>query len=292
MNYSDFELLVVDGNSSDRTQAIAKSFGAKLLVEEKLTRAAACNTGIRSASGEIIVFTDADCTVPEDWLNKIIPHFASADVAAVGGKDLTDLHDSYISKCIGLSEHYRKNPTNQVETVLRIKGCNSAYRAQVLKELGGFDDDLKYFEETELHWRLLQAGYTLGFDSDLWVAHKRRRSLLAFLRLNFANAKEAFKIRDRILGILGKKDIALFLLVVFGTALIVLGSLTSSTAGIASVCLSSSILVAVFSFFRKTRQVFFLPGYLLVFFIYCVGKSLGILAGFLEYLFSESFLRN
>lgn len=60
----DVEILVVDGNSKDRTREIAESHGAKVIVEKRKGYGRAYKTGFKNASGDIIVTGDADCTYP------------------------------------------------------------------------------------------------------------------------------------------------------------------------------------------------------------------------------------
>jgi glycosyltransferase involved in cell wall biosynthesis len=60
----DVEILVIDGNSKDKTREIAESRGAKVIVEKRKGYGRAYKTGFKNASGDIIVTGDADCTYP------------------------------------------------------------------------------------------------------------------------------------------------------------------------------------------------------------------------------------
>ncbi|RKY72368.1 MAG: hypothetical protein DRP97_00725, partial [Candidatus Latescibacterota bacterium] len=65
------EIIIVDNNSNDRTKEIVKQYPVKLLEEKKIQSSYATrNTGVRNSKGEILAFTDADCIVDDDWLNK------------------------------------------------------------------------------------------------------------------------------------------------------------------------------------------------------------------------------
>src|SRR3990167_3170408 len=65
------EIIVIDGESTDQTGAIAKQFGAKVIRIPKTTIGAARQAGLVAATGEIVATTDADTIVPTLWLNKI-----------------------------------------------------------------------------------------------------------------------------------------------------------------------------------------------------------------------------
>ncbi|RLI02227.1 hypothetical protein DRO38_04185 [Candidatus Bathyarchaeota archaeon] len=58
-----YEVIVVDGHSSDRTVERAKNFPVKVVYEDYHTRAGACQIGVENAEGEFVAFTDADCTI-------------------------------------------------------------------------------------------------------------------------------------------------------------------------------------------------------------------------------------
>ena len=70
-NRNKVEVIVVDGNSTDKTQEIVKRYPVKLIVEKRKGLNVARNTGIKCSKGEIIAFTDSDCIVPPDWLRRL-----------------------------------------------------------------------------------------------------------------------------------------------------------------------------------------------------------------------------
>jgi glycosyltransferase involved in cell wall biosynthesis len=82
----DFEVIVVDNNSTDTTAHFAKLGGAdKVVTEIQQGTNYARNRGYRESRGEIIAFLDADSVAPEDWLLKIDRVFNNPKVQAVSG---------------------------------------------------------------------------------------------------------------------------------------------------------------------------------------------------------------
>jgi glycosyltransferase involved in cell wall biosynthesis len=80
------EIIIVDNNSIDNTNTLAKGEGVTVIVEKLPGVCAARQAGTLLAKGEIIVSTDADTTFPTDWLENIMNAFEkNPDIVAVGG---------------------------------------------------------------------------------------------------------------------------------------------------------------------------------------------------------------
>jgi glycosyltransferase involved in cell wall biosynthesis len=80
------EVIVVDNASTDGTAALAREQGARVVHEPQPGICWARQRGLASATGEIVVTTDADTTVPTDWLQRIDDQFRNRpDAVAVAG---------------------------------------------------------------------------------------------------------------------------------------------------------------------------------------------------------------
>jgi glycosyltransferase involved in cell wall biosynthesis len=88
-SYEQYDVIVVDDGSTDETPKMVKAFASSERVRlishgESRGSGAARNSGIDHASGEIVVFLDADVTVPRDFLERLATHYrADADAVAV-----------------------------------------------------------------------------------------------------------------------------------------------------------------------------------------------------------------
>ena len=82
----NYEIIVVDNNSTDETAAVAALYGVRVVSEPEQGVCAARQRGVDCSRGEIIISTDADTTQPRDWLRIIDSGFAVSDrVIAIAG---------------------------------------------------------------------------------------------------------------------------------------------------------------------------------------------------------------
>lgn len=137
-DFKDFEVIVVDGHSTDATPEVVNKRGAKLVYEDFGARGGACNVGAGHAEGEILVFTDDDCTFPSDWLKKINTAFSEdKDLAVFGGDDIIDERESsYFERTLFQIDRSRGVPKDPHK---RLRGCNVAYRKSAFSSETGFN---------------------------------------------------------------------------------------------------------------------------------------------------------
>jgi len=186
------ELVIVDGNSTDKTRDIAARYPVKLLTEKREGPNVARNTGIKHTSGEIVAFTDSDCTVPKNWVKKISENFKDQRIGCVGG-NVKRLNDDFLSKyadnsIIPVMRTYKKH--KQLDSVGSLVGCpvgcNMSFRRTAIEDAGGFDENVRYsFEEDELIERICRNGYKVTLDPQVIVWHKHRSNLKDLLKQTF-----------------------------------------------------------------------------------------------------------
>ena len=190
------EVIVVDGNSTDKTREIVKKYPVKLLVEKRKGLNVARNTGIKCSNGEIVVFTDSDCIVPPNWITKIVENFKDPKVSCVGGSAKA-LNGDFVSQyadnsIVRLMPFFTKREElEKVKPFFRHPaGCNMAFRRKIAEEVGYFDEQIQYgFDEVEFADRVCRAGYKMVLDPEVSVWHKHRSTLGEFLKQNFQYGK-------------------------------------------------------------------------------------------------------
>lgn len=182
----DFEVIVVDDCSTDRTpQIVARSSACYLRTPGRQGPAAARNLGVEHARGEIIVFVDADVVVPQAALRVIGEEFArDPELAAMFGSYCdTPAWTGFLSQYKNLMHHYIHQVSSERAGTFWA-GCG-AIRKSVFEEFGGFNAG-KYrhpsIEDIELGYRLTRAGRKIRLNRQIQVKHLKRWTLRDLLR--------------------------------------------------------------------------------------------------------------
>jgi len=179
----DLEVIVINDGSSDKTAEIASSFPRVRLINVPNGGAPrATNIGIRAARHDILVSLDADAILEKDWLNRIIPTFDEPDVAAVGGYALTG-NKSLVGKLMGYDVELRLDRTPNYTDHLYT--MNTAYRRQILLEIGMFDEGLKIAYDVDISRRLIARGYRLVLRKDAKCTHYWRDDVKGYLKQQY-----------------------------------------------------------------------------------------------------------
>jgi O-antigen biosynthesis protein len=86
LNYPDYEVILVDDGSTDRSREIASHYEYIRYVQHDRNKglSVARNTGINAAQGQIVAFTDSDCRADEDWLYYLIGDLLNSKFAGIG----------------------------------------------------------------------------------------------------------------------------------------------------------------------------------------------------------------
>lgn len=164
-NYTNFEIIIIDHDSTDNTAEIIKSFETEKLkyfiYAEKNNIAAVRNFGIKKSKGEYIFFTDSDCIVAKNWIEEGMDILINNEVAGVEGKTIAE-HQNF-----GASEHFVENYLGgQYQT------CNIAYKKEFLIECGMFNEKYSIaYEDIDLALRIKKKS-AIFFNKEMLVFHQ------------------------------------------------------------------------------------------------------------------------
>ena len=154
-NKWDLEIIIIDGDSKDKTREIAKKKGAKIVLEKRKGYGRAYKTGLPHAKGEIIVTGDADATYPFDKIHEYIKQLIDEDLDFI----TTDRFAKLKHGSMTIKHHFGNwilATTLRFLFLLKIKDSQSGmwiFKKDALdkiQSLEKFDDGMPFSEEIKI----------------------------------------------------------------------------------------------------------------------------------------------
>lgn len=184
-HHPDEVIVVIDG-PDDGSTAIATAAGARVvrLRDEPQGPAVARNAGTAAATGELVLFVDADVLVHQDVVSLVADHFAAhpGDAALFGSYDAAPADPRFVSRFKNLMHHFVHQQGGRVASTFWA-GCG-AIRRDVFLSIGGFDEryERPSIEDIEFGVRLRAAGHAVALRPDIQGTHLKRWTLTGLLR--------------------------------------------------------------------------------------------------------------
>jgi glycosyltransferase involved in cell wall biosynthesis len=194
----EWEVLVVDNNSSDQTRSVVQDFSRRYpdrfryLFESRPGKSFALNAGVREARGVILAFMDDDVTVEPTWLQNLTAELHSGEWAGAGGPILPERSFSSFPHWLHPDLPHSLSPLalfnlgpNPMALSQSPFGTNMAFRKEIFDRFGDFRTDLGpqpdsilRGEDTEFGKRILAAGLQLRYEPSAKVFHAVREDRL------------------------------------------------------------------------------------------------------------------
>ena len=159
------EVVVVDNGSTDGTfealQERAATTAGLVVVRDTGSLGRARNTAARTATSDVVAFTDSDCVPRGGWLAAGLTALV-AGVGVVQGRTVPEHRPTV-----------RWSATQDIPAASGLyEACNVFYRRSALLDAGGFDEEVGFFgEDTVAGWAVERAGWRSAWAPDAVVEH-------------------------------------------------------------------------------------------------------------------------
>jgi succinoglycan biosynthesis protein ExoA len=190
-----FEILVVDGESTDDTAALAGKVAerfpnVRLLANPRRLSSAARNIGIRNARGDVVVIVDGHCELDDDqYLKKLANAFERSGADCIGRPQPLDTRGATaLQRAIAAARSSRlgHHPDSHIysarEEMVPAESVAVAYRRSVFDKVGFFDERFDACEDVELNHRIDRAGLRCFFTPDVVVRYVPRATYRGLFR--------------------------------------------------------------------------------------------------------------
>jgi glycosyltransferase involved in cell wall biosynthesis len=187
---TDFEVVIVEDGSQKPCKDVCDKFASILDLhyynKENSGPGQSRNYGVERAQGEYVIVLDSDVVLPNGFLAAVEKELQEKPAAAWGGPDAAHPSFSPVQKAISYS-------MTSFFTTGGIRGgkakldkfyprsFNMGIRRDVYMQLGGFSK-MRFGEDIDFSYRIVEAGYKPRLFPDAWVWHKRRTDFRKFFR--------------------------------------------------------------------------------------------------------------
>ena len=192
-----YEVIVVDSSPDDLGFPIRKRFPRVRFIglPGRTLSGRARSIGAARAMGRIVFFTDTDCVVNPDWMERLLEGHRHG-YRIVGGSIVNGTPDSYVGTTEYLLEFNEMNPFVRAGIVQALPSCNLSVHTSVFQEVGYFPDFMKG-EDTIFCCRASERGIGILFRPDAKITHMNRTGLVNYLKNQVSLGEGANETRRR-----------------------------------------------------------------------------------------------
>jgi poly-beta-1,6-N-acetyl-D-glucosamine synthase len=176
LDYPDYEIIVVDDGSNDRTFSLAQQMNhfnravpVRVFQQINMGKSAALNRGILVARGEVVLCVDGDSKVDPRALKQFIRHFVHPGVGAVAGNVKVLNRETLICRLQALEYIEGLNLLRRTQALFKavsiVPGPIGLFRRQAILDVGGYDHDT-FAEDCDLTFKLMRAGWLMEYQPE------------------------------------------------------------------------------------------------------------------------------
>lgn len=170
---SEYELIVVDGNSKDKTREYAEELADTVIIQTSKRVGGARNDGVALAKADIVATTDADCLIPQEWLELTLKAFEKDE-------KIVQLYGTVYPLEPGIKFRFYLALANTfsrigyyTHTLYYTLGCNTAFKKEAFEAIKGYKC-IDAGDDLEIAQRMRKLG-KVKLDSKVRVKFSMRR---------------------------------------------------------------------------------------------------------------------
>ena len=188
-----FDIIVIDDGSSDETAEVVrrmfwKTRRVRVFKKENGGKSVALNFGLRQTNADIVIALDADTIFEPDAIEKLVRHFANAEVGAVAGRAVVGNEVSLMARFQSLeylsSQNLDRRAFERFNAIGVVPGAIGAWRRRALLEAGGFPLDT-LAEDADVTIALERNGWKVLYEHAAVAMTEAPETLRAFLKQRF-----------------------------------------------------------------------------------------------------------
>ena len=188
--YADFEVIIVEDGSSVSCKEVCDKYADRLslryFMKSNSGPGQSRNYGAERAEGSYLIILDSDVVLPDAYLSAVDAELTDNPCDAFGGADASHPSFTPVQKAISytMTSFFTTGGIRGGKKKLDKfypRSYNMGIRKEVYAELGGFSK-MRFGEDIDFSYRIVEAGYKCRLFPEAWVWHKRRTDLKKFFR--------------------------------------------------------------------------------------------------------------
>jgi len=185
------EVLLIDDGSTDHCAEQGRQRGVRVIThDQNRGLAAARNTALEAATGEVVVFLDADAVPEPALLTRLTTGYEDVTLVAVGGQLIETQHGALANRWRAIFWRQTQGDEALVSAPFVVGACCSL-RRQAALDAGGFSTSFRTNgEDVELSVRLRRAGGRLAYDPEARAHHLRHDGVQSLLAMVYRHSRD------------------------------------------------------------------------------------------------------